>query len=313
MTILITGASGLVGNTLFHLLKQQGHLVFGVARTNRYGIDHNFECADLTNSAVTEQLVKDIQPDVIFHLAANASESRGQISPIDMVQRNVALSTNVLRSSINNGVRKFIFASSISVYGDAPTPYKESSVPEPKDVYGVNKLAFEQILKIMAKVYKFDYTIFRPHNIYGPGQNMADTSKNVVALFMRRLLEKKPYALYGEGEMRRAFTYVDDIADIFAQGLTKFSKQTVNVGSSNDISIKELSSLLQDISSITVPVEMKPCRPQEMADFVSDHTLQDLHISYSHTSMIEGLVKTWNWVKNQPLPEPIIVKDEIYV
>ena len=310
MRILITGVSGLLGNTLYDRLVEQGHEVFGAARTNRYH-KPNVECVDLTIPEVTEALFKDIQPEVVYHLAANASESKGQVSPIDMVSRNLLLSTIVLKSAINHKVKKFIFASSISVYGDAPTPYKESDIPQPKDVYGVNKLAFEQILKIMAKVYGFDYTILRPHNLYGPGQNMADPTKNVVALFMRRLVEGKPYTIFGEGKSRRAFTYVEDVAKVFQEALTGLSGQTLNVGSTESITIEQLSEILQAVSSSTVPVERKPLRAQEMEDFIADHTRQALTLTTTQTALHSGLHDTWDWVNAHPLPEVVKVEDEI--
>ncbi len=309
--ILIVGHSGLIGNRLLQVLTNQGHIVFGVSRTDRHKVSHNIVCADLTNPEVTEQIFQEIKPEIVYLLAANACESRGQISPIDMTMRNVGLAVNVLRSAMNVKVKKFIYASSISVYGDAPTPYSESSTPKPKDVYGVNKLAFEQILKIMADVYKFDYTILRPHNVYGPGQNMNDPYKNVVALFMRKLLLREPYVMYGEGKMKRAFSYVDDVADVFAQAKDKFSKLTINVGSTQETTIKELSDLLQRITALSVDVEQKASRPQEMHDFIADHTIQEDQLVYLDTPLLKGLIKTWEWVQVQPLTDLEVKENEI--
>lgn len=313
MKILLTGHSGLLGNTLLKKLKEQGHTVFGISRTDRYNISENITCADLTNTELCESLIMEIKPEVVYHLAANASESKGQVSPVDMVQRNLLLSTNVLKSSINAGVKKFVFASSISVYGDAPTPYKEDGITVPKDVYGVNKLAFEQVLKIMSKVHGIKYTIFRPHNIYGIGQNMADPTKNVIALFMRKLLLGEPYNIYGEGLMKRAFSYVDDVADAFIRGLQDdMNEITVNVGSQTPITIAELSDLLQIITEKKSEITYLPLRSQEMSDFVADHHKQGLILSTQQTSLAEGLKKTWDWVQSQPLPELVQKENEIY-
>ena len=229
-----------------------------------------------------------------------------------MTQRNIGIFVNVLKASINAGVKKFIYTSSVAVYGEADVPYKENGVTLPEDVYGVNKLACEQILKIMSKVYGFEYVILRPHNIYGPGQKMEDPSKNVVALFMRKLIEQQPYVLFGEGKMKRAFSYVDDVVDVLVQAL-KLTDVTMNVGSDHAISIKELSDLLQEITGLSAPVEMKPARPQEISMFLADHSLQNSLVQYKETPLREGLLKTWEWVKKNKLPEVVIHNREINV
>lgn len=302
MRVIITGHSGLVGSNLYKKLEKE-HELLGLSLENGY---------DLRDEKMVDKVIEDFEPDVVYHLAAFAAEARGQVSPVDMTQRNVGIFVNVLKSSINAGVKKFIYASSVAVYGEATVPYKEDGATIPKDVYGVNKLASEQILKIMAKVYGFEYVIVRPHNIYGPGQMMDDPYKNVVALFMRKLMEKQPYVLFGEGKMKRAFSYVDDVVDVLEQCMS-LSNITMNVGSDKAISIKELSDKLQVITGLSVPVEMKPARPQEISMFLADHSLQDSLVEYKETPLDEGLKKTWEWVKKKPLPEVIEVEKEIYV
>lgn len=299
MNILITGHMGLVGSNLEKRLKN--HTVLGMSLENGY---------ELRDEKMVDKVIGEFKPDVVYHLAAFAAEARGQVSPVDMTQRNVGIFVNVLKASINAGVKKFIYTSSVAVYGEATVPYKEDGATIPKDVYGVNKLASEQILKIMAKVYGFEYVIFRPHNIYGPGQKMDDPYKNVVALFMRKLIEGEPYILFGEGKMKRAFSYVDDVVDVLVQSLN-LSNVTMNVGSDKAISIKELSDMIQDISGLSVPIEMKPARPQEIAMFLADHSLQNSLVEYKETPLREGLEKTWKWVKKNKLPEVITIEKEI--
>ena len=299
--ILITGHTGLLGSNLLKALKD--HEVLGLSLETGH---------DLRDEQMVDKLIGEFKPDVVYHLAAFAAEARGQVSPVDMTQRNIGIFVNVLKASINAGVKKFIYTSSVAVYGEANTPYKEDGETIPKDVYGVNKLASEQILKIMAKVYGFEYVIFRPHNIYGPGQMMGDPYKNVVALFMRKLIEGEPYILFGEGKMRRAFSYVEDVVDVLVESL-KLSNVTMNVGSKHAISIKELSDMLQEITGLSVPIDYRPARPQEISMFLADHTTQDQLVTYKDTPLKEGLTKTWKWVKKNKLPEVIKVEKEINV
>jgi len=273
------------------------------------GFENSFE-TDLTNSDSCEFIFKKFQPDFVYHLAACAAEARGQVSPIDMTRRNLLLTTNVIRSSVNAGVKKIVYASSVSVYGDSPTPYSEENQPHPKDVYGVNKLAGEQVIKIMSEVYGFDYTILRPHNLYGEGQNPNDLTKNVINIFMRRLLENKPYAIMGDGSVRRGFSYAGDVATMFKRALTEWSRQTLNVGTTQSNTIGELSNLLQEVSGSTVPVESLPLRKQEIDVFIADHKLQT---DYHETPLREGLDKTWKWISKQELGEVVDIPKEIYV
>lgn len=308
MKILITGHSGLVGNTLARLLTEQGHEVIGVSRTNRLsyqGQTYLIDLADVSLPSATEWVMQKVKPDVVYHLAANAAEAMSQNSPLDMTRRNILMSINVLNESIKAGVKKFIYASSVSVYGDAPTPYLDDSQPLPKDVYGINKYAFEQVLKVMARVHGLDFTILRPHNIYGPGQNMNDLSKNVIAVFMRKLLEGQGYTILGGDETRRAFSYVDDVAAVFAQALNDLSGVTMNIGSTQPHSIQELSDYLYTITDIAVPIDRKPLRQQEISEFIADHTLQDKYITYHETPLLEGLVTTWEWAQQQKLGKVI--------
>jgi UDP-glucose 4-epimerase len=301
MKIAVTGSAGLIGSNLTKKLVSKGHDVTG--------IDLATGC-DLTNEKQTDDVFELVRPEVVYALAAEAAEARGQISPVYMTQNNSGIFVNTIKAAINSGVKKFIYTSSVAVYGEANIPYKEDGPTIPKDVYGVNKLACEQMLKIMSGVYGFKYVIFRPHNIYGPGQNMRDPYKNVIALFMRKLMENEPYVLYGFGEMRRAFSYVDDVVEVLANSIdNKFNNQTLNVGSEKDISIKELSDLIQKVTGIRSEVKMLKGRPQEISMFLADHTNQNKLTKYHETPITEGLKKTWGWVQKQPLL-PIVIKNK---
>jgi len=226
-----------------------------------------------------------------------------------MSENNLNIFLNVLVPSINAKVKRFIYTSSVAVYGDCELPYREDDMPKPKDVYGVNKLACEQILKILSKVHNFDYTIFRPHNIYGPHQDMSNPYKNVVALIMRNIIEDKEQILFGGGKMKRAFSYVDDVVDVLVAALDdKFKNQTVNLGSSLEIEIIELVNILVKISGKTLKKKMLPARPQEIFNFLASHKKLNLLHDYHETPLEEGLKKTWDFLN---LPEIIKEENEI--
>ena len=286
--ILVGGATGLVGTNLVNRLKEQKHEVFSASRKLGY---------DFLDKDKIRKLVENFQPEIVYALQANAAESRGQVSPIDMTERNLGIFLNVLVPSINAKVKRFIYTSSVAVYGEAEVPYSEDDILKPKDVYGVNKMACEQILKILSKVHNIDYTIFRPHNIYGPHQDMSNPYKNVVALFMRNLIEDKEITIYGGGKMRRAFSYVDDVVDVLINGMTnKFKNQTVNVGSSLEIGIADLLSVIEKITGKKAKVNNLPAREQEIYLFLCNHKKLNLLHPYHETPLEEGLKKTWDFI-----------------
>lgn len=298
MKILITGATGLLGSNLVKRL-ERNHDIMQMSRRLGY---------DLLNKDYISREIAEFKPDVVFHLAAQAAESRGQVSPIDMTERNLNIFLNVLVPSINAKVKRFIYTSSVAVYGEAEVPYSEDDICKPKDVYGVNKLACEQILKILAKVHNLDYTIYRPHNLYGPHQDMANPYKNVVALFMRNLMEGKEITIFGEGKMKRAFSYVDDVIDVISDLSDKFKNQTVNVGSSIDYGIADVLSVLEKITGKKAIVKNLPARPQEIYLFLANHKRLNTITTYHETPLEEGLKKTWEYFS---LPDIIQERNEI--
>lgn len=298
--ILITGATGLVGSNLVKRLERQ-HEVFEASRKLGF---------DLRDKDLAQDIIREFKPDIVYHLAANAAEARGQISPQDMTERNLNIFLNVLVPSINAKVKRFIYTSSVAVYGEVEVPYAEDDIPKPKDVYGINKLAAEQMLKVLAKVHNFDYTIFRPHNIYGPHQDMSNPYKNVVALIMRNIMEDKEVTLFGEGKMKRAFSYVDDVASVLVEAMDdKFKNQTVNLGSSIECDIITLLRTIEKVSGKTAKVKMLPARPQEIWLFLASHKRLNTLTNYHETPLEEGLKKTWDFLN---LPKIVEEVNEIH-
>lgn len=300
MRILVTGSTGLVGSNLTPALRLKGHKVFGMSRRIGY---------DLRDKQKTAIEIEAFKPDVVYMLSANAAESRGQVSPIDMTERNLNIFLNVLVPSINVGVKRFIYTSSVAVYGEAEVPYSEDDILKPKDVYGVNKMACEHILKILSKVHNVDYTIFRPHNIYGPHQDMANPYKNVVALFMRSIMEDKEVTLYGEGKMKRAFSYVDDVVSVLVESLdVKFRNQTMNIGSTVEVEIANLLSMIETVAGKKAKKKFLPARPQEIYNFLASHSRQRALCHYDDTPLEDGLKKTWDFLT---LPKIETMENEI--
>lgn len=296
MKILCTGASGLIGSHTYKKFKDEGHDVVGTDVVEGDGI---FQL-DLLDKEKTAEYIAEFRPEVIYHFAANAAEGKSHFSPIDITKRNIEIFLNVIVPGINNGMRRFVFPSSVAVYGSIDSPFRERSLPVPKDIYGINKLAIEQMIDVLSKVHGFEYAIARLHNVYGPNQNMKDAYRNVVTIFMNHLLQEKAYSIYGDGSMARCFSYIDDVVDV----LYKLSSDdvnglVVNVGSDKLTSLQELSDVIQEVSGVHIEPKYIGDRAQEVKKTVPDHVLCKTMFGYNETPIAEGLKKAWDWCKDQ--------------
>lgn len=302
--VLVTGGGGFIGSHLADRLVDAGHKVFIIDDLSGGKVENInpkafFFQIDLRDVTKTDQAIKKIKPEIVFHLAANAAENKAQFSPIDITTRNWNSFINTLVPALKNGMKRIVVTSSIAVYGSQQTPFKETVKGEPEDLYGVSKLAMEEALKILSKVHKFQYVITRPHNCYGPRQNMNDPYRNVVTIFMNALLKGKPYYIYGDGKQRRCFSYIDDVVDaIFKCGFGNFHSMIFNIGADKDYSINELSKTIQEVTKINIPPVYTEERPQEVKVAVADHTQAKKFLGYQDkTSLWEGIKKTWQYAK----------------
>ncbi len=318
MKILITGGAGFIGSHLVDRFIDNGDKVFIIddlsgGEKRNLNKQAKFFKLDLRKVKQTDQLIKKIKPEIVFHLAANAAENKAQFSPIDITSRNYNAFINTLVPSIKYGMKRFIVTSSIAVYGSLQTPFKENDKPEPEDLYGISKLAMEETLKVLSEVHDFEYVVTRPHNVYGPRQNMTDPYRNVVTIFMNALMQNKPYYIYGDGKQRRCFSYIDDVVDaLFKCATFDVNKKVFNVGADKDYSLIELSHVIQKISGIKIPPVHIANRPQEVKVAISDHSQAKKHLKYKDkTRLEEGIQQTWEYARKLGPQKPEFTEIEI--
>jgi UDP-glucose 4-epimerase len=305
LKVLVTGGAGFIGSHLLDRLIKAGHEVSVIddlsgGKKRNINPKAKFFKLDLREQEKTASAIKKIKPQLVFHLAANAAENKAQFSPIDITSRNYNAFINTLVPSLRNGMKRIVFTSSIAVYGSLQTPFKESAKPEPEDLYGISKLAIEQTLEVLSKVHEFEYVITRPHNVYGPKQNMTDPYRNVVTIFMNALMKGKAYFIYGDGNQRRCFSYIDDVVDaLYKCGFENVHGKTFNMGADKDYSLNELSETVQKVTGIKIPPVYIADRPQEVKVAISDHTQAKKILGYKDkTSLLQGIKKTWEYARS---------------
>lgn len=322
-TILVTGSAGFIGSHLVDHLIDHGYRVFGVddlsgGFTQNVNPKSDFLKLDLRRKKETEAVIKKIKPGVIFHLAADASEGRSQFTPLSSTERNYLAYMNLLIPAIENDLKKIVVVSSMSVYGNQKSPFSEDMEPSPVDIYGIAKAAMEKATEILAKVHGFSYSIIRPHNVYGPKQNLKDPYRNVIGIFINSLLRKKPFYIYGDGEQKRAFSYIDDVAPYIAKAgfEEKCDGQIVNIGAEPEeaVTINKLSEIILDkFFKGKVPSKFKPLyaldRPQEVKEaFCTSDKAKKILGYKTSTSLESGIEKTISWAKSVGPQKPRYLK-----
>lgn len=322
--LLVTGSAGFIGSHLFDYLAAQGHNVYGVDDLSggflRNVSDRKrFTELDLRDRRKTAIFVNKLKPDLIFHLAADATEGRSQFTPFSAMDRNLAAYYNLLIPAIRNSLKKMLLVSSMSIYGKQKAPFSEEAYPRPEDIYGISKAAMEESTKILSKVHGFKYTIIRPHNIYGSRQNLSDPYRNVVGIFINRLLQEKNFYIYGNGQQKRAFSYIDDIIPpMAAAALQKVGDgQIFNLGIDKPVTLNGLASTVlkaffgnKKPSPNFSPTYLSN-RPQEVKNAYCQHTKAKRLLNFqARTNLAEGVAKTIAWAKTLG-PQPFVYLDQL--
>ena len=265
-----------------------------------------FVKADLTKRDQVEAIVSK-GVDVIYHLAAYAAEGQSIFSPIAINEINIAPMNNLLVSAINHGVKRFVFTSSMAVYGDQKQPFSEELPRRPEDPYGAAKAYCETVLEVFGRVYGLEYVIVRPHNVYGPKQNIADPYRNVLGIWINRIMRDKNPLVYGDGEQKRAFSYVGDITPALANAgfYPKAQGQIVNLGTEEAVTINEACRLVIELTGTNFKPEHVPARPNDVkyAYCTAEKSMKLLDYKTNH-SLRDGLKKMIEWAKAEGQQEP---------
>jgi len=316
MKMLVTGAAGFIGSHLVKELLEEGHDVYGVDNLSG-GLDSmqnvderiidTFSVVDLRDPKLAEEAIAKIQPEVVYHAAAWAHEGLSQFSPRLITENNTNIFLNTLIPAVKNGMKKFVFFSSMAAYGDQAPPFVETMELKPVDIYGINKAACEGMLKVLSGVHGFDYTVIRPHNVYGEFQSLSDPYRNVIGIWMNRLLDDKGYYIYGDGQSKRAFSYVGDMVPAMVKIATdpKTNGEAYNLGADKEYSLNELSDALLEVTGMEVEIEHLPDRPAEVKEAYSSHDKAKKDLGFEDKTPLKvGLEKMWDWAQTIGHKEP---------
>ena len=318
MRILVTGAAGFMGSHLVDsLIAMGGHEVYGVDDLSG-GYERNvhpkshFTKLDLREREQVEKYIHVVKPELMYYLAADATEGRSQFTPISATERNYVAYLYTLIPAIKNGMKKVVVTSSMSVYGAQTPPFSEAMRRIPEDIYAIAKTAMEEATEILSKVHNFHYVIVRPHNVYGPKQNLSDPYRNVIGIFINCILNNKNFYIYGDGEQKRAFTYIDDFNPYFVKTgfLDTANGEIINIGPKEEYTINQLSQVVLQtfFPDGNIPHHLKPkylaLRPQEVKEAYCTHDKAVKLLGYkTSVTLQEGVAQMVAWAKTMG-PQP---------
>ena len=315
LRVLVTGGAGFVGSHVARKCLELGMVVTvvddlsGGKRINLpAGV--RFVRGDLKNASFVEGLFfgtaqgqKDAQLqrfDFVYHLAAYAAEGLSHFIRSYNYRNNLVASTLLINAAVRSRVRCFVFTSSIAVYGARQLPFTEDVTPVPEDPYGISKLAVELDLEAAHRMFGLNFVIARPHNVYGPAQNAEDKYRNVVGIFLAKLLGGEPLSIFGDGTQTRSFTYVSDVADVLARAPLHphAYNQKFNVGAEQPYTVNELATRMSRAWGEHAKVVHLDKR-NEVHNAESTHTKLGCYFPSARqsVSLDEGLRQTVAWAK----------------
>jgi UDP-glucose 4-epimerase len=310
--VLVTGAAGFIGSHVAEECLKLGFEVVGVDDLSG-GFERNvpagveFRRGSVTDPAFVASLWEGRGFDHVFHLAAYAAEGLSHFIRRFNYENNLIGYALLLNQSVLRGVKCFVFTSSIAVYGTNQVPMTEDQVPQPEDPYGVAKYAAELDLRAARAMFGLDYVVFRPHNVYGERQNIADKYRNVVGIFMNQVLQGKPMTVFGDGTQTRAFSYIADVAPVIARAplVREAYGEVFNIGAGQPHSVLELAREVARAFGVEPAVEHLPARHEVAHAFATHDKVARVFAPPPPVSLREGIGRMAEWVKRMGPSAPV--------
>ncbi len=297
MECLVTGGAGFIGSHLVGQLIEQGHKVkvidnLSSGKKENLHPEADFYRLDICDFEKIRPVFKGV--DNVFHLAAIPRVPLSIKDPIGTSRVNIIGTMNVFKAAIESKVKRIIFASSSSVYGEQEKlPLKEDMKPNPISPYGLQKLVGEQTARLFTNLYNTPIVSLRYFNIYGPRIDFDSDYSLVIGKFLRLKAENKPLTIFGSGDQTRSFCYVDDavLANIKAMESSKITGgEIINIGQKKSYSVNYLSKIIGG------QVQYLPPRTGDPLNTQADTSLaQELLDWQPKTDLIAGVQKTKEW------------------
>ena len=308
---LVTGGAGFIGSNIVQRLVEEDEYVRVIDNLSTGNLNNltpvikyiDFIEGDIRDLSTLQNAMRGI--DYVLHQAALPSVPRSIESPTQSHENNMTGTLNALIAARDNRIKRFVFASSSSVYGDTPgLPKKEEMPPSPLSPYALTKVAGEYYCRIFRSVYGLETISLRYFNVFGPHQNPESEYAAVIPRFIFELLLNKAPVIYGDGEQTRDFTFINNVvsANILATRANKTEGDAVNIATGYRTSLNQLLDQLRDITTQDVLPEFTFARVGDVRHSVADISKAKQILDYEpEIDLKEGLRQTVEWFRRRTL------------
>ena len=286
---LVTGGAGFIGSHIAQALLDQGESV-RVLDNLATGKETNLAVlkgrvqiirGDLRNFEAVRAAVEGVE--VVFHQGALASVPRSIADPVTSLEININGTQNVLQAAREAGVRRVVYASSSSIYGNTPTlPKQEQMQPHPVSPYAIHKLTGELLCQAFTSIFGLETVALRYFNVFGPRQDPTSEYAAVIPRFLTALIQKQRPIVFGDGEQTRDFTYIANVvqANLLAATSRAAIGYAMNIGCGEQVSLNTVLHLAGELLGVTPDVEYREPRPGDVRDSLADISLAQLLLGY---------------------------------
>ena len=304
--ILITGGLGFIGSYIAdELIDENEVLIIDNKSTGKVENLQNINHENLTliekdlNDADLDDILTDV--DYVFHLAAMASVPLSIENPSECIENNMDATIKLINACKNNNVKKIIFSSSSSVYGDNTNiPLKESEYPLPKSPYAASKASGELFLKTYYEAYGLNYISLRYFNVFGPKQDKNSQYAAVIPNFITALLEGEQPIIYGDGEQTRDFIYIRDVVNANIKAAESDYNGIINVASGEKTTINELYKIISETLGSDIEPKYLPERKGDIKHSLADvNNMKKIDYKVNLNDFENQLKETINWFKTK--------------
>ena len=305
--VLVTGVAGLLGSHMAEYLVGKGYDVYGIDNLSGGYIENipdeiKMYVVDLGDKEKLGNVFSEVKPDYVYHFAAYAAEGLSPFIRNFNYSNNLLCSVNVINECIKNEVKKIIFTSSMAVYGANPVPFIETMQPAPEDPYGISKYAVEMDLRQAYNQFGLRYSIIRPHNVIGIRQNIWDKYRNVIGIWIRRILKGESIMVFGDGEQKRAFSDIKFCLEPMEKLMTQNDGEIFNIGSDKEYTLNEVVEIMKEVA---IEFDFNPIKEHlearhEIKDAYCDHTKAKELLNFKdETNLKETIREMFVWAMKQ--------------
>jgi UDP-glucose 4-epimerase len=309
--VLVTGGAGFIGSNLTESLLKKKHFVrvlddFSTGKKENLKFNRSYPSlevvkGDIRDPRTCKKAIKGVE--YVFHQAALPSVQRSVEDPETSNAVNVGGTLNILLAAKEEGVKRVIYASSSSIYGDTPTLPKDEEMPsDPLSPYALQKYIGEKYCRLFYQLYDLDTVSLRYFNIFGPKQDPNSVYSAVIPRFIDALLQGRPPIIFGDGEQSRDFTFIENVvqANLLAMSAKHLHGEAMNIACGKRISLNQLMIVLKEILGSKLSPVYQESRKGDVRHSLADIRMAKQILNYEPEVGIEdGLKKTMEYFQRQ--------------